>query len=156
MEELDDVINVPRERLWTYAILFACDVTNKSFSMSTERGKLPYELWFGTGPTPDHFRPFEAAGYAQRSMYEHNMALIGEKYVFVGISRNFPSGTVNVLLVKITNIVERQAVQWVDGPDKTSSGGVGNEDLGTKPDEDESVVKIGSPQLDVQELELVQ
>ena len=30
MEKLDDVINVPREKLWAQAMLFECDVTNKS------------------------------------------------------------------------------------------------------------------------------
>ena len=30
MEETYDVINVPREKLRTHAMLFACDVTNKS------------------------------------------------------------------------------------------------------------------------------
>ena len=30
MEELDDVINVPREKVWAQSMLFACDVTNKS------------------------------------------------------------------------------------------------------------------------------
>ena len=47
-------------------------------------------------------------------------------------------------------------MQWVDGPDKTGSDDVGHEDLGVKPDEDQSVVKRGAPQLDVQELELEQ
>ena len=36
MEELDDVINVPREKLWAQAMLFACDVTNKSATTSTD------------------------------------------------------------------------------------------------------------------------
>ena len=36
MEESDDVINVPREKLWAQAILFACDVTNKSVTTSTD------------------------------------------------------------------------------------------------------------------------
>ena len=36
MEELDDVINVPREKLWAQAMLFACDVTNKSVTTSTD------------------------------------------------------------------------------------------------------------------------
>ena len=39
MEELDDVINVPREKLWAQAMLFACDVTNKSVTTSTDGGK---------------------------------------------------------------------------------------------------------------------
>ena len=52
--------------------------------------------------------------------------------------------------------MKRHAVQWVDGPDKTGSKGVGNEDLDVKPGEDESVGKRGTPQLDVQELELKQ
>ena len=36
MEELDDVINVPRKKLWAQAMLFACDVTNKSVTTSTD------------------------------------------------------------------------------------------------------------------------
>ena len=51
---------------------------------------------------------------------------------------------------------KRQAVQWVDGPDKTGSNGVGDKDLGVQPGEDESVGKREAPQLDVQELELEQ
>ena len=41
MEELDDVINVPREKLGAQAMLFACDVTNKSVTTSTDGGKSP-------------------------------------------------------------------------------------------------------------------
>ena len=74
----------------------------------------------------------------------------------MGIPRNFPAGTVSVLLVKTRKIVESQVVQWVDGLDKTGSDGVGNEDLGTKSGGDESVVITGSPQLDVKGLELKQ
>ena len=44
MEELDDVISVPREKLWAQAMLFACDVTNKSVTTSKNGGKSPYEL----------------------------------------------------------------------------------------------------------------
>ena len=49
---------------------------------------------------------------------------------------------------------KRQAVQWIGGPDKIGSNGVGDEDLDVKPGEDELVAKRGAPQLDVQELEL--
>ena len=45
---------------------------------------------------------------------------------------------------------KRQAVQWINGSDKTGSNGVGNEDLEIKPGEDESVGKRGAPQIDVQ------
>ena len=41
MEELDGVINVPREKLWAQAMLFACDVINESVTTSTGGGKLP-------------------------------------------------------------------------------------------------------------------
>ena len=51
---------------------------------------------------------------------------------------------------------KRQAVQRVDGPDKTGSNGVGDEDLDMKPGEGRSVGKRGDPQLNVQELELEQ
>ena len=51
---------------------------------------------------------------------------------------------------------KRQGVQWADGPDKTGSNGVSDEDLGVKPSEDESVGRRGSLQLGVQELELEQ
>ena len=44
MEELDDVINVPREKLWAQVMLFSCDVTNKSVTTSTHGSKSPYEL----------------------------------------------------------------------------------------------------------------
>ena len=36
MEELYDVINAPREKLWAQAMLFACDGTNKSVTTSTD------------------------------------------------------------------------------------------------------------------------
>ena len=52
------------------------------------------------------------------------------------IHRNVPSGTVSVLLVQTRIIVERQAVQRVDGSDKTGSDGVGNEYLCMKQEED--------------------
>ena len=52
-------------------------------------------------------------------MREHRMAPKGEKCVLMGIPRNFPGGTVSVLLAKTINIVEGQAVQWVDGLHKT-------------------------------------
>ena len=64
MEELDDVTNVPRDKLWAQAMLFASDVTNTSVTKSTEKGKSPYQPWFGTALTPDHLRPFGAVEYA--------------------------------------------------------------------------------------------
>ena len=90
MEELDDVINVPREKLWAQTMLFACDVTNKSVTTSTDGGKSPYELWFGKFPTADHLRPFGAVEYARRSVREHKMAPRGEKCVFMRSSRQLP------------------------------------------------------------------
>ena len=75
---------------------------------------------------------------------------------FTEIPRNFPSGTGSVLLVTIVNIVGKQAVQWVDGPDKTGSDDIGNENLGVKLGGDKSVTKRDSPQLDVQKLKLEQ
>ena len=81
------------------------------------------------------------------------MAPRRKKCAFMGIPRNSPSGTVSVLLVKTSQILERQTVQWIDGSDKTSRMGVGDEDLGVKPSENESVVIRGAPQIDVQRLE---
>ena len=49
----------------------------------------------------------------------------------------------------------RQAVKWIDGPDKISSDGVGSEDFGAKLGKDESVGREVA-QLNVQELELEQ
>ena len=152
MEELDDVINVPREKLWAQAMLFACDVTNKSVTTSTDGGKSPYEVWYGKFPTSDHLRSFGAVVYARQSVREHKMAPKGEKCVFMGIPRNFPTGTVRVLLVRTRNIVERQAVQWIDGPKKTGGDGTGSDDRGIKSAGDEIIVERGTPQLNVQEL----
>ena len=151
MEELDDVINVPREKLWAHAMRFACDVTNKSVTTSTDGGMSPYELWFGKFPTADHLRPFGRVGYARQSVRQHKMAPKGEKCVFMGIPRNFPTGTVSVLLIRTRNIVETQAVQWVDGPKKTGGDGTGS-DHGMNSAGDGTIVKRGTPQLNVQEM----
>ena len=140
MEELDDVINVPREKLWAHAILFAWDVTT-----STNGGKSPYELWFGKFPTADNLRPFGAVGYARRSVREHKMVPKGEKCVLMEIPRNFPTGTVSVLLVRIRKIVERQALQWVDGPKNTEGDGIGSDYRGMKPAGDGTIVERGTP-----------
>ena len=152
MEELDNVINVPREKLWAQAMLFACDVTNKPVTTSTDGDKSSYELWFGKFPTADHLRPSGAVGYARRSVREHKMAPKEEKCVFMGIPRNFPTGTVSMLLVMTSKIVERQAVQWVDGPKKTGSDGIGSDDRGMKSAGDGIIVDRGTPQLNIQEL----
>ena len=70
----------------------------------------------------------------------------------MGIPRNFPTGTVSVLLVRTREIVERQAVQWVDGPKKTGGDGTGSDDRGMESAGDGTIVKRGTPQLNVQEL----
>ena len=88
-------------------MLFACDVPNKSVTTSTDGGKSPHELWFGKIPTADHLRPFGAVRYARRSVREHEVAPKREECVFMGIPRNFPTGTVRVLLVRTRKIVER-------------------------------------------------
>ena len=49
-----------------------------------------------------------------------------------------------------------QAVQWIDGPEKTGSNDLSDEDLDVKPGEDESAEKRGATQHDVRELELEQ
>ena len=152
MEELDDVIDVPREKLWAQAMHFACDVTNKSVTTPTDGSKSPYELWFEKFPTADHLRPFGAVGYARRNVHEHKMATKGEKCVFMGIPRNFLTGTVSVLLVRTRKIVKRQAVQWVDGHKKTGDDGTGGDDRGMKSAGDGTIVKRGTPQLNFQEL----
>ena len=149
MEELDDVTNVPREKLWAQATLFACDVTSKSVTTSTDGGKSPYELWFGKFPTADDLRPFGAVVYARQRVREHKMAPKEEKCVLLGIPRNFPTGTVSVLLVGTRNIVERQAVQWVDGPKKTGGDGIGSDDRGMKSAGDGTIVERGTPKLNV-------
>ena len=69
----------------------------------------------------------------------------------MGIPRNFPTGTVSVLLIRTTNIVERQAVQWVDGPKKTGGDGTGS-DRDMKSAGDGTIVERGTPLLNVQEL----
>ena len=51
---------------------------------------------------------------------------------------------------------KRQAVQWIDGSDKTGNNGDGDEDLGVKPHEDKALKRRGALQLEVQELELEQ
>ena len=66
-----------------------------------------------------------------------------------GIPRNIPTGTVSVRLVRTRNIVERQAVQWVDGPKKTGGDGTGSDDRSMKSAGDGTIVERGTPQLNV-------
>ena len=80
------------------------------------------------------------------------MAPKGEKCVFMGIPRNFPTGTVSVLLVRTGKIVERQAVQWIGGPKKTGGDGTGSDDRGMKSAGGGTTVERGTPQLSVQEV----
>ena len=54
--------------------------------------------------------------------------------------------------VRTRKIVERQAVQWVDGPKKTGGDGTGSDDRGMKSAGDDTTVEKGTPQLNVQEL----
>ena len=54
--------------------------------------------------------------------------------------------------VRTRKIVERQAVQWVDGPKKTGGNGTGSDDRGMKSAGDGTIVDRGTPQLNVQEL----
>ena len=73
-----------------------------------------------------------------------------EKTVFMIIPPNFHSGTVSVLLIKARNIMEKQAVQWIDWLDKIGSGGTSIKGLGAKPSGDKSFVKQGASQLGVE------
>ena len=50
--------------------------------------------------------------------------------------------------------MERQAVQWVDGPKKTGGDGTGSDDSSMKSAGDGTIVERGTPQLNVLELEL--
>ena len=54
--------------------------------------------------------------------------------------------------VRMRKIVERQAVQWVDGPKKTGGDDTGSDDRGMKSAGDGTIVERGTPQLNVQEL----
>ena len=85
----------------------------------------------------------------RQSVREHKMAPKGAKCAFIGIPRNFPTGMVSVLLVRTRNIVERQTVQWVDGPQKTGGDGTGSDDRGMKSAGDGTIVKRGTLQLNV-------
>ena len=69
---------------------------------------------------------------------------------------NRDKGPVGPFEARLQVKVKRQVVQWIDGPDKTGSNGVGNEDLGVKPNKDGSVGRRGALQHEVQELELKQ
>ena len=68
------------------------------------------------------------------------------------IPRNFPTGTVSMLLVRTRKIVERQAVQWIDGPKRTGSNSTGSDDRDMKSARDGIIVERRTQQLNVQEL----
>ena len=54
--------------------------------------------------------------------------------------------------VRTRKIVERQAVQWVDGPKKTRGDGTGSDDRGMKSAGDGTIIERRPPQLNVQVL----
>ena len=54
--------------------------------------------------------------------------------------------------VRTRKILERQAVQWVDGPKRTGGDSTGSDDRGMKSAGDGNYVERGTPQLNVQEL----
>ena len=54
--------------------------------------------------------------------------------------------------VRTRRIVERQAVQWVDGPKKNGGDGTGSDDRGIKSAGDGTIIERRTPQLNVQEL----
>ena len=70
LEELDNAISVPREKLWAQAMLFVCEVNNKSATSSTDGGKSLYK----PAPTPDHLPPFGVVGYARWCVHVHKIA----------------------------------------------------------------------------------
>ena len=77
------------------------------------------------------------------------MARRREKCLFTGILRNFPTGTVSVLLIRTRKIVERQAVQWFDGAKKPGGDGTGSDDRGMKSAGNGTTAERGTPQLNV-------
>ena len=63
-----------------------------------------------------------------------------------------PTKTDERASVRTRKIMERQAVQWVDGPKKTGGDGTGSDDRGMKSARDGTIVERGTPQLNVQKL----
>ena len=63
-----------------------------------------------------------------------------------------PKKTYERASVRTRKIVERQAVQWVDGPKKTGGDGTGSNDRGMKSAGDETIIERRTPQLNVQEM----
>ena len=63
-----------------------------------------------------------------------------------------PKKTYERASVRTRIIVERKAVQWVDGPKKTGGDDTGSDDRGMKSAGDGTIVERGTPQLNVQEL----
>ena len=63
-----------------------------------------------------------------------------------------PAKTDERASVRTRKIMERQAVQWVDGPEKTGGDGTGSDDRDMKSARDGTIVERGTPQLNVQKL----
>ena len=149
MEELDDVINVPREKVWAEAMLFACDVTNKSVTTSTDGGKCRRNYGLENSLLPiicDRLERWDTRDGACVNIRGRQKERNAYSWEFPA---NFPIGTVSVILVRTRNIVERQAVQWVDGHKKTGGDGTGSDDRSMKSAGDGTIVERGTPQLNV-------
>ena len=103
-------------------------------------------------------KPLPPQGVISRNRYEADSesrggADVGSKNA-PGAMRIETTGQWGSCEARLQAEAKRQAVEWIEGPDKASSHGVGNEDLGAKPGKDESVGRRGAPQLGVQELKL--
>ena len=144
------------ERLWSEAMAYALDMSNKCVTDSLDHDKTPYEMWHGRPPAFDTLLPFGTVGYRRVEKPAHKLASRGAKRILLGIAGphdvndHRPRSTFRVRDLTTDAIIWRQAVTWHpaaraggDIPLATATGGIkGNENH--SPQLEESAVRMGT------------
>ena len=112
--------------LWTYCVMYACDILNHIASKTLE-WRTPIEVAFGI--TPDisalvQFSFYEPVYYYASNPFPTTKELPGR---FLGITKNFGDALTNWVLTQSNQVIAQsvlhEAVPWVDISDQTDPKG---------------------------------
>lgn len=116
---VEDLNKGATDRLWAEAISVACELGKVDY---VERGRHhPNREMVWDCAFAGVIAAFGTVGYMRTPTREHKLAPRGEMCIMEGITRNYPSGTVQVRNVSNGQIVYRQNVSWY--PERPEPGG---------------------------------
>lgn len=89
------------------AMIFACQISNRSDTSALNRSTLPLELWFGCRPYLDSIPTIGALGYLRDFRLEHKLTPRGANCILLGPAEGFPCET-----FRMSEVPFRQALTW--------------------------------------------